>query len=110
MVTKAKLIAICERAKKGHLWDGRGKVEGKEVWTCSALHEASKAEGMHTTPIELRNLVKSHIQGHIFMDGLLSEKFGWTAYRKMTKAQVQAWRFLMLDNMIKMLSKGGKGS
>jgi hypothetical protein len=103
--TKSELIAICQKAKE-FLWDGKGiRPKGLNTWVCYALSAASP-KGQ--TPKELEDLVDAHLQGEVFMTSLLREKFGRLAVDKMTPEQIQAWRFLMLDNMIKILRKGGK--
>jgi len=104
--TNKQLIALCERAKKV-LWNGKSDFipRGKEEWVCMALSTVSPNGD---TPDKLGKLVKAHIGNNSLINGKLREEFGYTAVWSMTSKQIQAWRLLMLNNMIKILKEESK--
>jgi len=106
--TTEELIRICVKART-LLWDGKGRrPESKEVYVCYALSSASVKLFSHWRPAALTSLVKQHIGDHTSLNGFLRTKLGDSKVNRMTNKQIQAWRFLMLDNMIKMLREGDK--
>jgi len=106
--TKAQLIRICEKAKE-ILWNGKGPFapHRKEEYVCFALTKATCS--LHgrscSRPYELTELVKRHIHNNVYLTCFLLRKFGDHKVNLMTSEQIQAWRFLMLDNMIKILKE-----
>lgn len=105
--TKRQLIAICNRAKKT-LWNGKGNRFNtyKHTYVCYALASASQLLYRAVIPYKLAGMVDQHIGGHAYMEDFLREKFGKRRVSKASKEEIQGWRLLMLNNIIKLLKEG----
>jgi hypothetical protein len=105
--SQKQLIAIIQKAKKDHLWNGKGEyhLTHKQRPACFALSSASRILYGVSRPQELNDLVRRHIGRHAYMEDFLRKKFGARITDKGTSEQVQGWRFLMLDNMIKIIKE-----
>lgn len=109
--TNSYLIKILKNAKERHLkrtqdW-GRSEYY-KSTYVCHAIRNAMEVDGHKwTIPEKLEKLVQRHI-GTDVMDVFLKKQFGDSRYARMTYEQIQDWRALMIDNMIKILQSEGK--
>ena len=103
--TKRQLIAICNRAKK-ELWDGKGSDFDRPTYVCYALSRASRLLYGGRRPYKLTEMVDWHIGDHGYMEDFLTEKFGEQRVAEASKEEIQRWRFMMLDNIIKLLKEG----
>lgn len=109
--TNAYLIEILKNAKERHLkrtrnWDNSGYCQ--TTYVCHTIRNAMEVDGHKwTIPEKLEKLVRRHI-GTGVMDVFLKKQFGDSRYARMTYEQIQDWRALMIDNMIKILQAEGK--
>lgn len=108
--TKEQKLAICRKAKT-YVWDGKGSYwampTSKKKFVCHALSMACRVlHDYYGRPPELDAMVRKHINGKVSMEDFLSVKFGLAKVKKAGQENVQNWRQLMLDSMIKMIEEG----
>lgn len=107
--TNAELIALLEKARDKHLWKGNGcySTSRKTRYVCYAINLANGGSGDDDSlvPAKLEKLVRAHIGHYGTMSSFLYTKLTrWPLKEK----DVQTYRLMMINNMIKMLSKGTK--
>lgn len=100
--TNKEMIATLRKVLKSTLWNGNSDycTSPKTRFVCFAIR---RALGEYEVPLQFRRLVRAHIGNYEKMEDFLGEKLGKSEFAKLSYKDIQTYRFMMVNNMIKMI-------
>lgn len=102
--TNQQLLNILVRARDFHLMKTREYGDtGYHTKRFNVCGSIAIAVHWAPRPKRLAQLVRKHIGSHLYMEGFLERKLGYAAFRKLSLTDIQTYRFMMVNNMIRML-------